>query len=469
MNFVDQRTPEVDRRRDPEGWRKPCFAAAFMIAAFLAIEHDMKYAGERISDFDNGLKRDALAAGTQYQSLLRNGALLGLFAGGLVLVYKNRQRDWNPNWILATIGGGMVVWILFGALGAKDGVYVMRRLVAASCVGSFAVGYARWLRPAEIARTAFLAFGPLIVMSLLIDVAAGGNPLRGDYRFAGTLHPNSQGIYCAIFCMASLCLMKLEPKHRWPLAFCALAALVLLSATKSRGSLLGIAPALTVMWLASHQRSIRKLAWCLFAVAIAGVSLFFGCIDNGTSRQFKEAVLMGRTEDVGNLTGRVPLWDELVHVYSPKHPWKGYGYGGFWTVDRIEELFQSQKWVVPHAHNAFIDLLLQTGVVGLVGGIALLLALLFSTTGYLDRTQNPGYQFIVGLLIFAIFNSLIESLFTLPTLMATTMTLMCVASATLFKPAVGEGFNFARRSTDRADSPSLLPLANWPPRWLQLT
>jgi O-antigen ligase len=72
------------------------------------------------------------------------------------------------------------------------------------------------------------------------------------------------------------------------------------------------------------------------------------------------------------LTGRVEIWQmswaDILH-----RPWLGYGYGAFWRHDTLEARMMWQKlyWIVPHAHNAWLETGLELGMVGMVGISAL--------------------------------------------------------------------------------------------------
>lgn len=74
------------------------------------------------------------------------------------------------------------------------------------------------------------------------------------------------------------------------------------------------------------------------------------------------AGLLGRD---ATLTGRTNIWGLALESVAEK-PLLGYGYSAFWNVapeaDRISNILH---WKVPHAHNGFIDLTLQLGLVGL--------------------------------------------------------------------------------------------------------
>jgi O-antigen ligase len=75
-----------------------------------------------------------------------------------------------------------------------------------------------------------------------------------------------------------------------------------------------------------------------------------------------------------SLTGRTEIWDSLLRKVADR-PWTGYGYGAFWG--RIGEsapadwVRKETGWIVPSAHNGWIDLLVQLGWPGtlMVGGL----------------------------------------------------------------------------------------------------
>lgn len=65
--------------------------------------------------------------------------------------------------------------------------------------------------------------------------------------------------------------------------------------------------------------------------------------------------ILGRTD---TLTGRSEIWATLV-PYAMQKPLLGYGFGGFWT-DKIRSLTSS------HAHNGYLDIILNIGFLGLL-------------------------------------------------------------------------------------------------------
>jgi O-antigen ligase len=76
--------------------------------------------------------------------------------------------------------------------------------------------------------------------------------------------------------------------------------------------------------------------------------------------------LLGSIGKDTTLTGRTDLWP-LVWELIWKRPWLGYGYGALWLGWDSETayIWWATTWAAPNAHNGFLELLLQLGIVGL--------------------------------------------------------------------------------------------------------
>jgi O-antigen ligase len=68
------------------------------------------------------------------------------------------------------------------------------------------------------------------------------------------------------------------------------------------------------------------------------------------------------------LTGRVQIWSDLWPIALMK-PFSGYGFGGFWVGDShpvLKSLLAKWKWNVPHAHNGYLSVFIEMGIVGVI-------------------------------------------------------------------------------------------------------
>ncbi len=141
-----------------------------------------------------------------------------------------------------------------------------------------------------------------------------------------------------------------------------LASIACLVLSQSSTSLLAAVTGLVLFWvytLLHRKRGLARALLVLVVLQLAALLLLF-------LSEFLVPVLESLGKDA-TLTGRVPLW-HLVDGYIAERPWRGYGYGAFWSQSNpakfvIEEALQ---WIPPHAHNGYRDMLLNFGIPGLV-------------------------------------------------------------------------------------------------------
>lgn len=263
-------------------------------------------------------------------------------------------------------------------------------------------------RPEAIVRWIGVATVAFAVTGMICELALGTlRPFGSGYRFSGTLHPNEQGVNCAVAAIAVWHLWWRNPHRlRWFAALLLVITLLLL--TKSRTAFFSVLVALVVFNVASISGWRRRLfIWCAIgAIAASAAWLQW----NGAVR-IQGSVQLGRDfsrSDTQSLTGRVPLWNELVGL-AGKHSILGYGYGGFWTPDRITDISEDQGWGISASHSAYIDMLLALGPVGVALYTAsLLIAVLRAIVDY-RPSRNIALGFCGTVLIFSLVNGIADS------------------------------------------------------------
>lgn len=147
-----------------------------------------------------------------------------------------------------------------------------------------------------------------------------------------------------------------------PTAWFALAGLTTLftrSATITI-AIVAIAATLAVVLLVRRARSPRARTityWSTLGVAVLGATTVLML---GT----KLLPLLGKRED---LTGRLEIWDSVIALASQK-PAFGWGWISYWVpwVEPFDHLASNNGVRQLHAHNAWLDIWLQLGIVGLV-------------------------------------------------------------------------------------------------------
>ena len=89
------------------------------------------------------------------------------------------------------------------------------------------------------------------------------------------------------------------------------------------------------------------------------------------------------------LTGRIPLWEKVFAKFLERL-WFGYGYGGFWTGwdGEAADIWRTEKWEPPSAHNGLLDLGISVGLIGVVLAILALATIIFRSLYCLRSTKS---------------------------------------------------------------------------------
>ena len=318
-------------------------------------------------------------------------------------------------WFLALLA---CAWLLLSALWADNFGLSLKRIFIPLLIFAGALGVAKHWRP----RQSCLFIAALAAGFLVFGVAtecAYGTFLRGpDYRFAGTLFPNNQAITCAALCLASASLScgslsqpRTAARRLWLIPFFVGLALLLL--TGSRTATAAFLVALFVFWIMGA--SLQTKWW-----AAGGLLVLAGCLgviinenQERSGQSLLEIVKMGRQQevaDVQSLTGRIPIWTEVLHDIA-KHPWVGYGYAPFGRRSASCSISYIHKWEFNHAHSAYLETILNVGVVGLILGLLIPLWASRSAVRAYQVTADASYRFFVATLVMMLVHGFLDSNF----------------------------------------------------------
>jgi O-antigen ligase len=333
------------------------------------------------------------------------GVVAGLGTGG----------RWRPRPVMLALLLAATIWPALSIAWTDDFSLTLRRLIVfVFCVvGGW--GLSRRLSPREYCAIAVCVCGASLGLGVLAEIAQGTfRPWSGGYRFAGTLHPNTQGLYLTTLCLASFALLKTGSRRRVVLTAALLIGVAFVVLTKSRTSTAGVLLGLgTLAFLRSRYPALPVVAALFAGWGVAGMALVGHVLQIDFVSEIKQIALMGRAEQAESLTGRLPIWTELAR-YVDERFWLGWGYEAFWTPDRIDRVSTAVEWGVREAHSAYLETILSVGAVGL----ALLLALV---TGGLLRgawqfriADDPRAGCVCALLTYGLLNSFTESGMTMP-------------------------------------------------------
>ncbi len=385
---------------------------AVLTTAFYFIEHT----NARFSQLDElGITGDEMAVRASEGDAARRVAILaiGLF-GAMLLVRRDGWRLELRSW-LGWLLLGYLVWCALSVFWSLNLALTVRHVGVLLFCAVGALGVARQVTLRELCLITLVVTTILVTNSVRTEIAMGTfRPLDPQYRFAGTLHPNVQAPYCALMALAAACLASRAGRWRMFLWALCLTAVALLLLTKSRTVcgvfLVGLLVygSFGVSW---PKRIMAGTAILWVGCALAFVSLLLGW---GVKRQAVALALVNREAEAGSLSGRVPLWADLMsHVQV--RPLLGHGYQTFWDPQRIGDFSHSLQWTITDGHSAYLDTLLDLGIIGAA------LFLMAIVTGIREVGHRflyiggIGYAFLFALLACRALNALMESGFSTTT------------------------------------------------------
>lgn len=389
-----------------EGKQAAIMGMALLVlgTVFFFSDHDVRYSFAEANVVQSVDMEDQYLEGT----MSRRVAFVSLFVLSCLCLLVTKRRNgtaWDHPLPWAMLGFGIlsiasVLWSIEPGLSIRRLAVFGIFCIAASTLAS------RF--PADFLPACVLAITSLyLAVGVGVEITSGTfHPLSGDFRFAGTVHPNVQGVNCSLMAIAAAALAAHPTGKRTPFLAAVLAALVFLFLTKSRTSLFCLLVTLSAFILfESPKMWILAVLWVL--AMCAGVFYFF--LGDDLVSTVKAGLLMGRpAHDIGTFTGRTPIWEESLN-YIGSRPLLGYGFSSFWTPRHIHLFSYAEGWSIPNAHSAYIDLLLALGLVGLLTYLLVLSLGIRRAHSSYKENRSSGNGFVWMMLFFSFLHGLTES------------------------------------------------------------
>jgi O-antigen ligase len=186
--------------------------------------------------------------------------------------------------------------------------------------------------------------------------------------------------------------------------------------------------------LAAHSRRSRAnpswLKWLIPSVLGLYLALDFGF-------NITELIAAGSGRDA-TFTGRTEVWKDVVRLVT--NPLLGAGYESFWLGDRLQWMWARHEWRPNQAHNGYLEVYLNLGLVGLCA----LAGVLIATYREICRQMTHPVASL-GLAFFAvlIFYNVTEAAFKGHLLWF----VLLLVSIAIPRPSAGEGIS---RATEQA-------------------
>jgi exopolysaccharide production protein ExoQ len=337
------------------------------------------------------------------EDLLSRSIWIAIYAVLFCLIAKRAKTIWRF-FLQQKLLIALLLWVFASTLWSDAAAMTIRRataLLATTILGvyvaeRFTLKQQMKMLLLSISCIAFLSLAagilfPKIAIMSGIDTAGAWRGIVGHKNMLGRLMAIS-----IVLCFISSALRK------WKFVILPVSALLLIlshsgTAILSIGVLLICLPAI---WLLRQSKKVLIIGGSFFSVAMI-VLITYGYFHAG---EIAFAILdkLGKTS---TLSGRGPLWF-LCLKYISQRPWLGYGYNAFWLGadgQYSSQIWKILGWEVPHAHNGFLQLCLDVGIIGLaLFSILYIIALIRSVnsvTRARTRESMWGLVFLIFLLL----------------------------------------------------------------------
>lgn len=251
-------------------------------------------------------------------------------------------------------------------------------------------------------------FGISILFSFMFVLAIPEYGIMNTDAITGAwrgIYPHKNGLGESMFISFLTFYFLANSAKRYQLLFkiCALLSVILIYFGESATALISVVFVFLIYQGLKHLSLESKqsvLFILLFLIAVLLIQFLILANFN--------AFLSANDKDI-TLSGRTILWDSLWGFIREK-PLLGYGYGSFFSGLHRETdlLWKVHTWSPVHAHNGYIQILLNLGVVGLLTLMIGYFSCLFTSLFKYLVSKNMQMMWIFLLLIYTVFLNLTE-------------------------------------------------------------
>jgi O-antigen ligase len=391
--------------------RWPWITTLAILIAFLLAVHD-PYASR---EWQKTIKADVntLSNDEANGRIARELGFLFLGAIGLVLIVRPSPQTFRPNPAILFPFCMVILWAFLSIAWSADIAITLKRQVILVCFLMAVVGTIRQFDVHTMIEMAFVHTLAIVLIGIGAELMFAPHLSGGDeYRFAGTLHPNHAALNASFLLLSSLYLARHRKNGLFLIV--AAAAFVLVVLTKSRTGLSSCLAASAVFVLATRTPR-QRVVIAIAAIFVLGASLVIVATDifPGLGQML---LLDRRNSDPTTLTGRTFIWQFVLSYISVD--WgtflSGFGYGGFWTKATAVALSSRTRFKLAEAHNDYLEVISQVGLVGLFLYLWGLVVALWTSIKQVRCFGSFDAAFAISLIVMAFVHSIAESAMTLP-------------------------------------------------------
>ena len=392
--------------------------AAVLSAALIGLNHDPQYASASGQDqVEEGRDEDAKAVMEDGLGVAAAGRLIGfallIGVGGFCLVTLPRDTRFRLD-SLSLLIALTLIWALASVAWSVEPGTTVRELIRLVVYAAVAAALALRFDLRTLCFVLAAALAGSVGTAVAYEVATGGfKPWHADYRLTGSMHSNILAVQAAVVALVAYA-FALQPGKRaafcWALFAAALSVVIL---TKARTALFTVVAGIVAIHVvgrpARRWMFLFSCAATLLSIALLGATAFGISDEHG----IQSAANLGRSDDPGDLTGRLPLWKFVWHESAGRHL-EGFGWGAFWLTERVKSARDALHWFPHHSHNAYLQIIVNLGLVELAMLLAIGLIALRRAASLVRRTGLAEASALVAILVAIFVNGTAESAFVMP-------------------------------------------------------
>jgi len=333
---------------------------------------------------------------------------VALFSAGVLFVARRAMRGMMPIMTLSlTMISAYLLLALASSMWALAPDISLRRWLQQVLVVFIFTGVTLYVRDkVRVLNAVFAVFALAIVLNAVLVPVIPAGPLGYAGIYA---QKNALGAVAALTLIFSICyVMSNGSIYKIFLVVIAIlsAGLLVISQSKTSLGLALLCPILASAIVIISRLFGMSLLGALLAAFAAASILFFLVVDG----------LQISTEDLSMLlfndttfTGRKYIWDYVFSLHEQR-PWLGWGYQSFWSIGPESPSLKASSFVagLNQSHNGYVDILLETGNIGLIVIVIFLIGLCHA----IDRSWRERADISVLLLSLTLFcgaHNLLES------------------------------------------------------------
>jgi O-antigen ligase len=356
-------------------------------------------------------KENGMTIGPVQGDLIVQGLWLGIYIITLILLATRLRQTYllvyqdKLVWLLVGLALLSVLWSVAPAL-------TFRRSIALLGSSAFGIYLATRFSWQELFKLIAYALGLCAVLSLAFILLLPSYGIHYDLQHSGAwrgiyVHKNALGRYMSLAAVTWLLYAFNNARGRIAgLVFFGISIeLLFLSISKTSIAIF----ILLLFPLSIYLYRLGRWRYVLPVIIITLVTASSAILITNVEQQVISVPAQLPEVDL-TLTGRTALWQECWDMVRQR-PWLGYGYSAFWLgfEEPSGHIWRNLRWEAPNAHNGYLDLWLQLGLVGLVFFIVLITACVFKLLFLLCRRKGSFEVFSLLFILLLLINNISES------------------------------------------------------------